>query len=252
MKINSNKLKGRIIAQNGLIEEQKVCLDLQNPIIKNRLSTIIGNNYDKCTKVNGKHKCDIQSKNKILKCQIKKYKKNMFQQLDKNNISVLVNKIPELKDCEQILRGFCEYPLLPNKTHVDRSKTIKKMSTEFYTDEELKYFIKTLNDNRRKILNFVFFGSNIEMQPTYLVGVEYVKNKRTKIIAFEIKKIIEYLEKLEFKISLKKTTILLGDERIISFQRKGGDSNRKSSNKFQTKIILSKLVKYVDNAIFYY
>jgi len=39
--------------------------------------------------------------------------------------------------------------------------------------------------------------------------------------------------------------ILLGDNNIISLQRKGGDSGRKSSNQLQIKLILSNLIDKV-------
>ena len=73
-----------------------------------------------------------------------------------------------------------------------------------------------------------------------------IYNLIIKIIAFRIRNIINYLETLEFKISPKKTRILLGDKGTISLQRKGGDKGNKSSNQLQIKIILSNLIDKID------
>ena len=39
-----------------------------------------------------------------------------------------------------------------------------------------------MNEHKRKILNYAFLGTNVEIQPEYLFGVEYIVKKRTKII----------------------------------------------------------------------
>ena len=52
---------------------------------------------------------------------------------------------------------------------------------------------------------------------------------------------------LDFKISNKETVIKLGDDSILSLQRKGGDSGKKSSNQLQIKIIVSKIIHKVDH-----
>ena len=88
------------------------------------------------------------------------------------------------------------------------------------------------------------------MQPEYLIGVQYENKKRTKIVVFTIKEIISYLEKLNFKISPRKTCILLGNNKTISLQRKGGDCGKKSSNQLQIKIILSNLIDKVPNSYY--
>jgi hypothetical protein len=234
-------------AKNGYKEENLVCNDLKNKLIRDTFFSILGNDYDDCSRITGNHKCDIQSKNKILNGQVKKYKVKQFQQLDRHWIANLIKNIPELNNVSQILKDLCEYPLLPNGTHIDRSKTIKKLSHNNYTQEKLNNFLKLLNEHKRKILNYAFLGTNVEIQPEYLFGVEYIVKKRTKIILFKIKDIIDYLEKLDFKVSPQKTVILLGNDRIISLQRKGGDRGRKSSNQLQIKITLSELTNKVTN-----
>ena len=237
-------------AKNGYKEEELVCKDLENKLIKQKLIPILGNNYDLCIKVTGNHKCDIQSKNKIIKCQVKKYKKGQFQQLDRHWISHLMKNIPELNNASQILKDLIEYPYLSNGLYIDKSKPIKKLCTTNYSKETLTNFINLLNKHKRKILEYAFLGDNIEMQPEYLIGVQYENKKRTKIVVFTIKEIISYLEKLNFKISPRKTCILLGNNKTISLQRKGGDCGKKSSNQLQIKIILSNLIDKVPNSYY--
>ena len=119
------------------------------------------------------------------------------------------------------------------------------MTLSNYSQTILDHLFKKLNKNKRNILNYAFLGTNIKIQPDYLFGVEYANDKRNKIVVLNIKEIIDYLEKLDFKISHRKTAILLGDDSIFSIQRKGGDSGKKSSNQVQIKLILSKLLDKV-------
>jgi len=232
-------------AKNGYKEEELVCKDLNNKLIKEAFTPMLGDNYNECNRITGNHKCDIQSDNKILKGQVKKYKKGQFQQLDRHWISCLINNIPELNEVSQILKDLFEYPLLPDGTHVDKSKHIKKLCTSNYSQKILDNLLDLLNKFKRQILEYAFYGLSLEIQPEYLFGVEYENTKRNKIVVFKIEDVIKYLEKLNFKISLRKTAILLGDNSTISLQRKGGDTGKKSSNQLQIKIILSNLIDKV-------
>ena len=232
-------------AKNGYKEEELVCKDLNNKLIKEAFTPMLGDNYNECNRITGNHKCDIQSDNKILKGQVKKYKKGQFQQLDKHWISCLINNIPELNEVSQILKDLFEFPLLPNGTHVDKSKHIKKLCTSNYSQKILDNLLVLLNKFKRQILEYAFYGLSLEIQPEYLFGVEYENTKRNKIVVFKIEDVIKYLEKLNFKISPRKTAILLGDNSTISLQRKGGDNGKKSSNQLQIKIILSNLIDKV-------
>jgi len=233
-------------AKNGYKEEELVCIDLNNESIKQKFLPMLGNNYNECNRIAGNHKCDIQSDNKKLRGQVKKYKKGQFQQLDRHWTSSLIKNIPELNEASQILKDLFEYPLLPNETHVDKRINIKKLCNSNYSQETLDNFLGLLNKCKKQILEYAFYGSNSETQPEYLFGVEYVNGKRNKIVLFKIQDIINYLEKLYFKISPRKTAILLGDNSTISLQRKGGDSGKKSSNQLQIKLILSNLINIVD------
>jgi len=248
IKIKSLSYINSQTAKNGYKEEEFICKDLNNELIKQALMPILGNNYDKCNKITGNHKCDIQSDNKIMKGQVKKYKQGQFQQLDKQWISNIIKNIPELNDASQMLKDLFEYPLLPNGTHINKNKNIKKLCNYNYSQEILDKFLNLLNKFKKQILEYAFLGSNLEMQPEYLFGVKYENKKRSEIIVFKIKDIISYLEKLNFKISPRKTAILLGNKGTISLQRKGGDCGRKSSNQLQIKIILSNIIDKVSNS----
>lgn len=239
--------KNSLTAKNGYKEEELVCNYLSIREIYDLFLPIIGTDYDKCSRVIGNHKCDIQSNNKKLNAQVKKYKKGQFQQLDRHWINDFIKSIPELNEISQILKDLCEYPLLPSGTHIDKSKGIKKLCLSNYSEEILTNLLTILNKHKRLILNYAFLGTNLEMQPEYLFAVEYINDKKTKIVLFKIKDIIDYLEQLDFKISPRKTVIMLGDKGIISLQRKGGDGGKKCSNQLQIKIIVSKLIDKVNN-----
>jgi hypothetical protein len=237
-------------AKNGYNEENLVCKDLTSKPIKEILISILGNEYNDCNRIIGNHKCDIQTDNKIIKGQVKKFKKGQFQQLDRHWVSNLIQYIPDLNKYSQILRDLFEYPLLPNKTHIDKSNSIKKLCNSNYSQEILDNLLDLLNKLKKEILEYAFLGTNLEIQPEYLFGVEYINKKRDKLLIFKIQDIIKYLEEFNFKISPRKTAILLGDKGTISLQRKGGDNGKKSSNQLQFKIILSNLIDKVSNIEF--
>lgn len=234
-------------AKDGYKEEQLICDDLRDTQIQNKFSPILGNDYDECVRIHGNHKCDIQSKNKKLSAQVKKFQKGQFQQLDRHWVIDIVKNIPGLSSVSEIIKDLFEYPLLPNQTHVDKEKSIKTLSVTNYSQEKIDNFLSVLNQHKRHLLHYAFLGTNVEKKPDYLFGVEYVNKKRDTLFLFEIEKIMDYLLTLDFRVSPRKTVIWLGDEAIVSLQRKGGDSGRKSSNQVQIKVILSKLLDKVDN-----
>ena len=72
IKIEDNKVKllsytHSQTAKNGYKEEELVCKDLNNKIIKEAFTPMLGDDYNECNRIAGNHKCDIQSDNKILK-----------------------------------------------------------------------------------------------------------------------------------------------------------------------------------------
>ena len=238
-------LSGSEIAKSGFAEEELVCKDLNTSLIKEAFKPMLGNNYNECNRITGNHKCDFQSDDENLRGQVKKYKKGQFQQLDRHWISCLIQNIPELNEVSQILKDLFEYPLLPNGTHVDKSKNRKKLCNSNYSQKILDNLLDLLNKYKKQILEYAFYGSNLEIKPEYLFGAEYENYKRNKMVVFKIEDVIKYLEKLNFKISPRKTVIWLGDNGTISLQRKGGDSGKKSSNQLQIKLILSNLIDKV-------
>ena len=64
-------------AKNGYKEEELVCKDLNIQDVKEAFTPMLGNNYNECNRITGNHKCDIQSDNKVLRAQVKKYKNFM-------------------------------------------------------------------------------------------------------------------------------------------------------------------------------
>lgn len=227
------------IAKNGYKEEELVCKDLNNNITG---LVKFNNNYER---TKNKSKVDIKSIDNKIMCQIKKYKKNQFQQLDRHWIDDIIKVIPELEEIKYMLKNLCEIELLPNKTHINKTKNRLLLSLDNYDKKELDNLLFLLNNNKQKILEYVFYGTN-EYKPKYLIAVEYVNNERDNISIFRINKIIKYLMNLDFEITKKKSVIKLGN--CISFQRKGGDNGKKSSNQFQTKIIISSLttIKHIN------
>ena len=229
-------------AKNGYKEEDLVCHDLNhNPELQNRINQIIGNSFDTCSRLPGSNKTDILSANTTLSAQVKKFKHGQFQQLDRHWVDNLIEFIPELDSIKRLLKNMCEYPLLPNGTHVDKSASITKLCPKNYSSQILDSFTNTLNDHKRKILEYAFYGSDRQFSPDYLIGIEYVNKKRSKLSFFKIDTIINYLETQTFTIKKSKTVIALGDHNTITLQRKGGDSGKRSSNQLQFKIIISSL-----------
>jgi len=236
-------------AKNGYLEELLVCEDLKNDTVKNKFSSILGVDYEEWSRILGNSKCDIQTTDTKLSGQVKKFKNGVFQQLDRHWVDTLIESIPELNDVSSILKGLCEIPLLPNGTHVDKDKPVKKLCESNYPLETLDNFLMSLNTSRRRILQYAFLGTVVEIdRPKYLFGVEYTdKKERIRIVLFKVEDIIRYLDKLDFKITKGKSVITLGDDNVLSIQRKGGDGGKKSSNQLQFKIVISKIMKHVDH-----
>ena len=198
-----------------------------------------GIEYDECFQKKGNSKVDILSKNMEITAQVKKYRNKVFQQLDKHWVEDFVNSIPNLNIISNILKNLCEILLSNDNIHVDKTKNRKLLSTENYTTETLEKFINVLNNNKKQILEYVFYGTDQTMKPKYLIAVQYVNKIRKKIKFFKIDDIILFLMNKNFEISKSKSVVSLG--KSLSFQRKGGDCGKKSSNQLQFKIIISSL-----------
>ena len=234
------KITNSNTAKNGYKEEHFVCNDLNNNTqLKDTLKIFIPYNLNNCKQLKGNNKVDIQSNDGKFKAQVKKYKAKQFQQLDRHWIDTIIINIPELNDIKNILKNLCEIPLMENNKEIDKNKNRIVLSNNNYSVDELNKFLIVLNNNKTKILEFIFYGKNKDCFPEYLIGVEYIDNKRSNLIFFKIKDIISYLNKLKFEIKKNKTVISLGN--VITIQRKGGDGGKKSSNQLQFKIIISLL-----------
>lgn len=233
-------------AKGGYLEEKLVCNDLNTKNdLKEKLKIWNNIKYSECNVIKGTYKSDIKSNDNKMKCQIKKYKKGQFQQLTKQWVPEIIKNINGLKDIENMLSNLCEIPLLNNGTHVDKTKSVKKLSSSNYSQDELNKFIEIINNNKNNILEYAFLGNNKEYQPIYLIGAEYQNGKRIKLIFMKIEDILKYLRSLSFKINKSETVISLGNHNVISIQRKGGDAGKKSSNMLQIKLIVSKLINNV-------
>ncbi len=240
--INSNT------AKNGYREEELVCNDLNNNNeLKRLVVDFLEKDYQSFSRVNGNNKCDIQSFDSSIKIQVKKYKNGQFQQLDRHWINNIVQYIPDLIKVSLMLKNLCEYPILSDGIHIDKTVPVKKLCLSNYSNCMLDNFIDIFNKNKKEILNYAFLGTSQEMKPNYLCGVEYCDDDRKRIVLFKIKDILSYLNTLDFKLAKSETVIILGDDSIISLQRKGGDGGKKSSNQLQIKIIVSKLLDKVAN-----
>ena len=65
----------------------------------------------------------------------------------------LIKNIPELEEVSQILKDLFEYPLLPNGTHVDKSKNIS-------IEENMIKEFKKLDDEKKKMILGLTVGLN--------------------------------------------------------------------------------------------
>jgi hypothetical protein len=237
-------------AKNGYAEEEHVCVDFNtNHDMREWFKILIPVTYDDCFRTKGNSKVDISSKNGELTAQVKKYKQGQFQQLDRHWVDDFIKCVPSLEKIQPILKNWCEYKLLENGSHVDKTSPIIKLCTSNYGNETLSEFIETLNINRRKILEYAFYGTNENCRPKYLIGLEYVNSSRNKMVVFRIQDIIMYLDTQIFRIKNSKSVIALGNNDAITLQRKGGDNGAKSSNQLQFKIIISALFN-VEHVLF--
>ena len=219
---------GSDIAKNGFIEEQLVCNDLNKRL---------GNRFGHFEKVKGVFKSDITNNNGI-NIQVKKFKSNCFGQVDKRSVDSWINQIPALKPIESYLKDLCEHPIDYSTKRVVKPYTRKKLTTECYTSPELRTVIDVLNNNTESILNIIFIGN--QWKPKFLCGVEYKNKTRHRLICYKTARIIDYLKKCTFEIRKSGTVIQLGP--CLSFQRKGGDTGKPSSNLLQMKLVFSKLL----------
>jgi hypothetical protein len=234
-------------AKNGYKEEELVCNDLYGEKIREELFPEL-KTFDECHRVSGNYKCDVKSQDGKLKAQVKKFKEKQFQQIHRQWTDQFIENIPSLGCIGKELKMLFEKPLLADNT-VDKSREIKRLDLTTYSQKDLNDILKTLNASKKEIFEYVLLGNCEEYKPEYLIGVEYEGTTRKMIIVLKTKDIINYFETLEFKISPRATGIILGGDSVLSIQRKGGDSGRKTSNQLQIKIIISNLLNHVKSSV---
>lgn len=228
-------------AKNGYKEENLICNDLNSNIKLQEKFKKFTNTIDLklFSKNNGQFKTDIHSSDLKFKLQVKKYKNKQFGQVDRHWIDDFIFNINGLKDIQYMLKNLCEMPLKDCGKLVDKNKGRKLLNLNNYNNNELINLINYLNKYKKNILEYVFKGTDLKNQPNYICGVEYIKNKRSIIIIYNLDDVIDYL--LQFDFFIKKSNSVISLNNCFSIQRKGGDSGKKSSNQIQFKLIFSEL-----------
>lgn len=250
MDISSSKTNGGShIAKGGFHEESLVVKDI-NTNIDLRLAVIdhFGLAEDLKLEVKtGNSKTDILDPSKSnMRFQVKKGSKGQIGQLDRHWVESVTNVIPKLEPIKTYLKALCEYGLSEDGKMIDKKKPRKLLDTKNYTQFELDTIIEVLELAKSDILSYVFEGHEPQTKPNFFVYVNYEKGgKRDRIRIWKVKDIIEYCKTLKFSISQRCSVIKLGT--ILSFQRKGGDGGRPSSNQLQTKIIASNIPESLDD-----
>jgi len=238
---------GSSIAKSGFKEEENICDNLNNNDhgLRDEIESKLGIQYNgQASVLSGNSKTDIQYGKNF---QAKKYTGRGFGQLDRHYVDQIMESIPGLVSIKSILNGLCELPLCDDGRKCDRTQKVKKLCNSVYSDDELALFIKTLNENKKAMLNYVFLGTENETTPEFIIGVQYIQNKRNNITIYNISEVIDILMGEDFKIRKSKTVFDLG--KAFSFQRKGGDNGNKSANHIQCKFSFGKFRDLYDSKI---
>ena len=230
-------------ALKGRRNEQQVC-DFLNCNPEKRKS-LFPMDFDYCNTVNDGSKIDIMSKNGLFSAQVKTTN-GTSEQLDRHYFEDMFKHKLKLEDEEynklEIFKTMCEYEV-DEKGFVKKNSEIKAkkaMAVENYNQEQLNSMLEILNKHKTKILDFVFLGITPK-KPLYFIG-RYLN----MYYVFLMKDILFHLNKHEFRIKEKGKgkyfVIQLGSHQVMTFQRKGGDGEKKTSNQIATKINISKLI----------
>ena len=240
---------GSSIAKSGYNEEELICIDLnenKNDICGN-LKKLNVFNIDTFKVLKGNSKVDVS--NGVINFQVKKYTQDKPPgQLDRHWTSDVVKVIKKLEPIKSTLLGLCELPLCEDdKNKCDKNKQVIKLCNSNYTEDHLSLFIKTLNENKKDLLNYVFFGTDKTTRPDFIIGVQYINGERANITIYNISDVIGILMEEDFEIRKSKTVFGLG--KCLSFQRKGGDNGAKSANQLQCKFSFQTFRKSFDSKI---
>ena len=235
---------GSKIAKGGFKEEHLVCDDFATSTsLRTKFCQTFGidNSGDtlRFSKVPGTTKTDCISNCSSIRLQIKKGKKGQSGQVDRHWVDTISNMLPCLMPIKHMLKGLCEYDLKPDGT-IDKANGRKLLTLQNYTQSELDFLVKVLDDNKRDIIETVLLGTDTVTKPTHMAYVSYDKTKRHTLKIWRMSDIVNSLIEQPSSISKKGATFSVCD--AISFQRKGGDGGKKSSNQLQAKIVPSKII----------
>lgn len=234
------KSAGSKTALGGYKEEEFLVNTLNNDAkLREELKKFIGKEIKNDAKlIIGNQKSDIIISN--VNIQHKKTKNKQFGQIDRHYVDHLIEKIPALNGCKNILQNLCELPIDPLTKLCNKKFKIKKLDNLNYTDNEINNLINIFEKNKKDILNYAFNGYDDNYKPDiFSISLFNKNNKREKLIFWKMTDIITHL--MDFKIEIKnsKTVIKISDG--LTFQRKGGDGGKKQGNNFQFKFIPSSL-----------
>ena len=244
---------GSLTAKNGFKEEEYIKDQLNNNIIlmlgfQKFLDINIDLNKCNATIIKGNKKTDIRIGN--INIQHKKTKLKEFGQVDRHYVSYLIERIPELKECELMLRKLCEVPINEETGLCSEGSNVVKLDNINYSNDELNKLIKIIETNKEKIIKYAFLGYEEEYKPGILsISLFDENNKhcyRKKIIFWKMDDVIEYLVKCKDSVKIRDKKTVIEISKGLTFQRKGGDSGKKSANQFQIKFVPSGLP--LDNA----
>lgn len=159
----------------------------------------------------------------------------------------MIDKIPELKNCEYMLKNLCEKPLNPITKLCDIKYNIKKINNINYTNNEITNLINLIEKNKLHIINYAFCGYEKKFIPELFSISLFTKNIRKKIIFWRMNDIIEHL--MNSRVIIKNSQTVIQISNSLTFQRKGGDGCKKEANNFQFKFTPSNLP--LDKALVY-
>jgi hypothetical protein len=249
-----NNSKGSLTAKNGFKEEEYIRDQLNNNInIREGFEKLLdiklekekekendNTDSDKAKVITGNKKTDIRINN--INIQHKKTKLKEFGQVDRHYVSYLIEKIPELKECETMLKKLCELPIDKETNLCDENSNVIKLDNTNYSTEELNKLINIIEANKEKIIKFAFLGYEEEYKPNVLsISLFDENDKRKKIIFWKMDDVIDYLVKCENSVKIRDKKTVIEISKGLTFQRKGGDGGKKAANQFQFKFVPSDL-----------
>ena len=231
------RLTGSEIARGGYKEEKRMCMILKtNSQVAQAVLDLVDKPRPKTDPkvLNNRTKTDIKWGS--INIQHKKKTSAIPGQVDRRWVSQLHERIPMSVPVKKILTDLCEIPLdKKDPRYVDREKSRIKLTLKNYTQHQLDLVINYFRTNKKQIVECTFLGCLDETKPDILSATLFNKY----IYVWKMNDVVDYLCTQPVKIRPSQTVIEIGD--CFHFQRKGGDSKKKSGNHCQFKLDLSKL-----------